>query len=404
MRQGWCGATLVAALMAAASAHAADPNELPNAIKALDAGDLKHGLPIVESYALAGSVAAQNELGWLYETGHGVPVDYGEAVKWYRLAALQGGASDQNNLGRMYESGLGVAKNYAEAEKWFRLSALQGFAPGEFDLAYLHDRGLGSVPPFAETVALYKKAADQGLAQAQYQYALSARNGHVPDGKAVAADYLARAGNQGYGPALDLLGQDQELGRGVAQSHVLAFQYYQRGAAAGDGKAMLHLATLYEFGRGVPRSYPDAIRWYRAAVERNVPEAAYRLGLIAEGGLADGVRNETEAFQWVRTAAEAGNLAEAQNHLGEMYAAGRGVAMDKTEGARWFRRAAAQNSVAAMANLAQAYKQGLGVPADPAEAHHWQELAAAHKPAPAPAPAPNPLANDLLSSFNGARP
>ena len=37
------------------------------------------------SYAMV-----QNSLGFMYETGQGVPQDYAEAVKWYRLAAEQG--------------------------------------------------------------------------------------------------------------------------------------------------------------------------------------------------------------------------------------------------------------------------------------------------------------------------
>lgn len=410
MRLAWLLTAFAVATIAAAPAQAADPPELTNAIKALDAGDVKGALPVVQRYALLGNNAAQNELGWLYETGHGVPVNYREAIKWYRLSALNGGASDQNNLGRMYESGLGVPKNYAEAEKWFGLSALQGFAMGQFDLAFLHDRGLGTVPPFSETVALYKKAADQGLAVAQYQYALCAKNGHVTGGPTVALDYLTRAADQGYGPALDEVGRAHELGRGMPQNHLIAYEFYRRGAEAGDGNAMFHLAALYEAGQGIPRSYPEAIRWYRLAVDKNIPQAAYRLGLIAEQGLADGVRNYRDAFKWVHTAAEAGNLAEAQNHLGLMYAEGRGVAKDATEGARWFRRAAAQNSAAAMENLALAYKSGIGVPADPAEARHWQELAAAHgdaAPAAAATPtAPVPMLTDLLSAGapSGTRP
>lgn len=405
MRHAWLLAAIVVATSAATPAWAADPRELTNAIKALDAGDIKGALPIVQQYALNGNNAAQNELGWLYETGHGVPVDYSEAVKWYKLSALHGGASDQNNLGRMYESGLGVPKNYTEAEKWFGLSALQGFPMGQFDLAFLHDRGLGTVPPFEQTVALYKKAADQGLAIAQYQYALCAKNGHVANGQAVSMDYFARAADQGYGPALDELGRDHELGRGLPQNHLLAYEFYKRGAEAGDGNAMTHLAALYEAGQGVARNYPEAMRWYRLAVDRNIPQAAYRLGIMAEQGLATGTPNYTEAFAWVRTSADVGNLADAQNHLGVMYAQGRGVAKDATEGARWFHRAAAQNSAAAMENLSLAYKGGIGVPIEPAESRRWHEQALAHGwalPAPpTPAAAPAPLSADLLSVAGG---
>ena len=44
----------------------------------------------------------------MYRKGEGVPENDAEAVKWYRLAAEQGGARAQSNLGFMYETGRGV--------------------------------------------------------------------------------------------------------------------------------------------------------------------------------------------------------------------------------------------------------------------------------------------------------
>ena len=38
----------------------------------------------------------------MYDEGQGVPQDYAEAVKWYRMAADQGNADAQSNLGFMY--------------------------------------------------------------------------------------------------------------------------------------------------------------------------------------------------------------------------------------------------------------------------------------------------------------
>lgn len=52
--------------------------------------------------------AAQYNLGLAYHKGLGVPQDYEEAVKWYRLAAEQGNADAQLSLGFMYDEGLGV--------------------------------------------------------------------------------------------------------------------------------------------------------------------------------------------------------------------------------------------------------------------------------------------------------
>jgi TPR repeat protein len=67
-----------------------------------------------------GRALAQGNLGYMYDTGKGVPQDYAEAMKWYRLAAEQGVAKAQNNLGYMYDKGRGVSQDYVEAVKWYR--------------------------------------------------------------------------------------------------------------------------------------------------------------------------------------------------------------------------------------------------------------------------------------------
>ncbi len=71
----------------------------------------------------------------MYDNGQGVPQDYAEAVKWYRMAAEQGDAKAQSNLGFMYDNGQGVPQDYAEAAKWFRLAAEQGDADAQFTSA-----------------------------------------------------------------------------------------------------------------------------------------------------------------------------------------------------------------------------------------------------------------------------
>jgi len=58
-----------------------------------------------------------------YDKGQGVPQDYREALKWYRLAAEQGNAAAQNNLGTMYERGLGVPQDKVLAYALYNLSA-----------------------------------------------------------------------------------------------------------------------------------------------------------------------------------------------------------------------------------------------------------------------------------------
>ena len=87
-----------------------------------------------------GDADAQTNLGAMYDNGTGVPQNYSEAVKWYRLAAEQGIATAQYNLGAMYANGEGVPQNDAEAVKWYRLAAEQGYADAQNNLGIMYAR------------------------------------------------------------------------------------------------------------------------------------------------------------------------------------------------------------------------------------------------------------------------
>ena len=71
----------------------------------------------------------------MYENGRGVPQDYAEAVKWYRMAAEQGTPNAQGSLGMMYYKGQGVPQNYAEAGTGFGKGAGHGKAYAQYYLA-----------------------------------------------------------------------------------------------------------------------------------------------------------------------------------------------------------------------------------------------------------------------------
>ncbi len=76
--------------------------------------------------AQAGDRVAQYNLGVLHETGqHGVPVDKGEAARWYRKSAEQGYENAQYNLGVLYLRGEGVERDPQAAVHWLRLAADQ---------------------------------------------------------------------------------------------------------------------------------------------------------------------------------------------------------------------------------------------------------------------------------------
>ena len=63
-------------------------------------------------------------------------------MKWYLKAAEQGYGHAQDNLGYMYEHGVGVPTDYREALKWYQKAAAQGNASGRKHLDSMHRRGL----------------------------------------------------------------------------------------------------------------------------------------------------------------------------------------------------------------------------------------------------------------------
>jgi len=62
----------------------------------------------------------------MYDNGDGVPQDYKEAVKWWKLSAEQGRASAQYNLGLMYKNGQGVPQDYVLAHMWWNICGSSG--------------------------------------------------------------------------------------------------------------------------------------------------------------------------------------------------------------------------------------------------------------------------------------
>ena len=53
--------------------------------------------------------------------------DYATALQEWRPLAEQGVAQAQYNLGLMYDNGWGVPQDYQEAVKWFRLSDVSAY-------------------------------------------------------------------------------------------------------------------------------------------------------------------------------------------------------------------------------------------------------------------------------------
>ena len=106
----------------------------------MDRGHYATALRAFRNLAKTGDSQAENNIGYLYERGLGVPQDYGMALKWYKLSASKNLPEAQHNVGLLYHYGYGVAKNQSEAKKWFEKSARKGFADSEFMMGHLYPK------------------------------------------------------------------------------------------------------------------------------------------------------------------------------------------------------------------------------------------------------------------------
>jgi hypothetical protein len=103
----------------AAPLHAQAPQQ---GVAAFKRQDYRLASQIFIPLAEQGNASAQTYLGFMFETGRGVPRNYTEAAMWYRRAAEQGDSLAQYSLGLLYDRGFGVPRNIVEAAKWLELS------------------------------------------------------------------------------------------------------------------------------------------------------------------------------------------------------------------------------------------------------------------------------------------
>ncbi|MEO8426073.1 MAG: tetratricopeptide repeat protein [Verrucomicrobiota bacterium] len=192
----------------------------------------------VSSYRKAaekGLAAAQNNLGFCYQEGQGIPRSYTEAIKWYRKAAGQGFAAAQNNLGVCYRDGTGVTKDLKQAVRWFRSGAEQGLAAAQNNLGVRYYKGEGVMTNFTEAVNWYRKASEQRLADAFVNLGICYVDGRgVPRDRIQAYIYFDVAAAQGdaYAPQIRKFLEKQMTPREISEGQRRSFAFIS--GALGD--------------------------------------------------------------------------------------------------------------------------------------------------------------------------
>lgn len=186
-------------------------------------------------------------------------------------------AKEQFRVGMMYFRGKGVPLNYEEAEKWFRLAAEQGDAFAQYKLGDLYEHGVESTSAREESAnrfleRLNRFTDEHGIARPENKLVQMSHNDHgVPQDIKEAMKWYRLAAEQGNPNAQQHLGDMYCSGKGVPQDDEEAAKWYRLVAEYGFASAQRMLGHMYQTGRGVAQDYEEAVKWYLlAALQGNV--------------------------------------------------------------------------------------------------------------------------------------
>lgn len=122
---------LVCVLFAFTSLVNATDEEYNRAVQLIQERKFEQALPLFTKLSNEGDKDAQNNLGAMFQYGHGVPVDIRKAAYWYLKSAQNGNSIAQHNIGIAYFYGQGVARNKVEGLAWILMSIWGGVTQSE---------------------------------------------------------------------------------------------------------------------------------------------------------------------------------------------------------------------------------------------------------------------------------
>ena len=207
--------------------------------------------------------------------------DYDRAFPLFVAASKHGHAEAGYRAALCYEFGWGTRKDPQKAVQFFRQSASKNH-PGAMTrlgkACIIGDLGLGS--RHREGLKWLKRGAEA----ADYQYN--------------SAPY-----------ELGLL-HETGFGDGIFQDQSYAAQLFTQSADLGHTEANFKLGDAYEHGKlGCPRDPALSVHFYTGAAQRDHPLAQMALcAWYMVGAEPVLVKNEIEAYEWARRAAESGEL------------------------------------------------------------------------------------------------
>ncbi|KAF2088354.1 HCP-like protein [Saccharata proteae CBS 121410] len=242
--------------------------------------------------------------------------DYDRAFPLFLAASKHGHAESGYRAALCYEQGWGTTRNYAKAAQFYRTSASKNHpgAANRLGHACLH-KEMGLLNNRREGLTWLKRAtesADMQYRDAPYELGLLHENGFGDDvfkDEAYAAQLFTQAAELGHPLACLKMGEAYEHGKlGCPRDPALSVHFYTGAAQAGIPEAMMNLCAWYMCGAPpvLDRDEAEAYEWARTAANCGLPKAEYAVGYFTEMGIGCR-RDPLEANVWYVKAAEAGD-------------------------------------------------------------------------------------------------
>ena len=291
-----------------------------------------------------------------------------ETIARVRQEAESGNAQSQFNLGRIYYTGYGVPVDEAEARKWFCEAAKQDHPIAKSQCGGMMYNGQGGPADTVQAMAYLQDSAAKGdpYGEALYGFFVISDDTHAgrvdqPEPEAIA--YLEKAAADGQAVAQAALGSIVYFygTNGAVQDVPRAVAYLRQCSAQNIPLCMGMMGMMYVSGQdGVTKDQAEGVRLLKIAAAGGQADAAGVLAVLM-GADTYGIRDDAAAFAYALQAARGGDL-QGEVVLAKLYYFGQGTAKDLVESARWFKAAAAQGdqeSINALKedDLAEAAKQ-----------------------------------------------
>ena len=240
-------------------------------------------------------------MGNAYIQGWGVPVDIWQAIAWYERAAERGSIAADINLGGIYERGRGMLRNPEKARFHRERASRSGTALAR-QQAQLQEHPLYrwmNGQNQVDWLRVRAEAKDNDLeAQRVLGKAYLQGNPGLLQSFPNAQHWFLKAAAQGDPESMNNVGYTLYRGFLGEADFAAARSWFEKAARAGFSNSMVSLAQMNERGEAGKRDPKKALDWLLKAAAASNPQAIARLAAVYRNGELGQKSDPKRAAYW----------------------------------------------------------------------------------------------------------